>query len=82
MVSSPFRGREMSTNAGLPCTQVVLNTYGAVTKTLMQQGAAFQSRPEFELWHGTFRQAVDSTTTTTLGSKLFVRLYLNCALLN
>jgi hypothetical protein len=50
------------------CLKVVLNTYSAVNKTLVQQGAAFQSRPEFKLWHGAFSKALDPDAPTTIGS--------------
>jgi hypothetical protein len=49
--------------------QLSLNTHAAVAKTLVQQGAAFQSRPEFNLWHGAFSKALDHDAPTTIGSK-------------
>ena len=49
--------------------QVVLNTYNAVQKTFVGQGAAFQGRPEFRLWHGIFAQALDEGAPPTIGSE-------------
>ncbi|KAJ7681345.1 cytochrome P450 [Mycena rosella] len=50
---------------------VIINTYAAVNKTLIQQGAAFQSRPEFKLWHGEFSRALDPDAPTTIGTTKF-----------
>ncbi|KZT64715.1 cytochrome P450 [Daedalea quercina L-15889] len=47
---------------------VVLNTYSAVHKTFVSQGAAFQGRPEFHLWHGIFAQALDEGAPPTIGT--------------
>ncbi|KAJ6498713.1 putative cytochrome P450 phenylacetate 2-hydroxylase [Mycena vulgaris] len=47
---------------------IIINTYAGVNKTLIQQGAAFQSRPEFKLWHGAFTKALDPDAPTTIGS--------------
>ncbi|KAJ6602622.1 putative cytochrome P450 phenylacetate 2-hydroxylase [Mycena vulgaris] len=50
---------------------VIINTYAGVNKTLIQQGAAFQSRPEFKLWHGAFSRALDPDAPTTIGTTKF-----------
>ncbi|KAJ7359794.1 putative cytochrome P450 phenylacetate 2-hydroxylase [Mycena albidolilacea] len=50
---------------------VIINTYADVNKTLIQQGAAFQSRPEFKLWHGAFSRALDPDAPTTIGTTKF-----------
>ncbi|KAJ6557744.1 cytochrome P450 [Mycena capillaripes] len=50
---------------------VIINTYADMTKTLIQQGAAFQSRPEFGLWHGAFSKALDPEAPTTIGTTKF-----------
>ncbi|KAJ7713061.1 cytochrome P450, partial [Mycena metata] len=50
---------------------VIINTYAGVSKTLIQQGAAFQSRPEFKLWHGVFTKALDPDAPTTIGTTKF-----------
>ncbi|KAJ6609908.1 cytochrome P450 [Mycena sp. CBHHK59/15] len=50
---------------------VIINTYSGVNKTLIQQGAAFQSRPEFKLWHGAFSKALDPDAPTTIGTTKF-----------
>ncbi|KAJ6569431.1 cytochrome P450 [Mycena capillaripes] len=50
---------------------VIINTYADVNKTLIQQGAAFQSRPEFKLWHGVFSKALDPDAPTTIGTTKF-----------
>ncbi|KAJ7918568.1 putative cytochrome P450 phenylacetate 2-hydroxylase [Mycena leptocephala] len=50
---------------------VIINTYADVNKTLIQQGAAFQSRPEFKLWHGAFSKALDPDAPTTIGTTKF-----------
>ncbi|KAJ7020854.1 hypothetical protein C8F04DRAFT_1315888 [Mycena alexandri] len=51
--------------------EVIINTYADVNKTLIQQGAAFQSRPEFKLWHGVFTKALDPDAPTTIGTTKF-----------
>ena len=51
-------------------SQLVLNTHVAVAKTLVRQGSAFQSRPEFNLWHHGFSKALDDEAPTTIGSEL------------
>ncbi|KAF8169874.1 cytochrome P450 [Mycena galopus ATCC 62051] len=50
---------------------VMINTYADVNKTLIQQGAAFQSRPEFKLWHGAFSKALNPDAPTTIGTTKF-----------
>ncbi|KAJ6550649.1 cytochrome P450 [Mycena vulgaris] len=50
---------------------VIINTYAGVNKTLIQQGAAFQSRPEFKLWHRAFTKALDPDAPTTIGTTKF-----------
>ncbi|KAF7321109.1 Cytochrome P450 phenylacetate [Mycena chlorophos] len=50
---------------------VIISTFEQVEKTLIQQGAAFQSRPEFKLWHGAFSRALDPDAPTTLGTSKF-----------
>ncbi|KAJ7122652.1 putative cytochrome P450 phenylacetate 2-hydroxylase [Mycena crocata] len=50
---------------------VIINTHAGVNKTLIQQGAAFQSRPEFKLWHGAFSRALDPDAPTTIGTTKF-----------
>ncbi|KAJ6557760.1 cytochrome P450 [Mycena capillaripes] len=50
---------------------VIINTYGDMNKTLIQRGAAFQSRPEFGLWHGAFTKALDPEAPTTIGTTKF-----------
>ncbi|KAJ6474815.1 putative cytochrome P450 phenylacetate 2-hydroxylase [Mycena sanguinolenta] len=50
---------------------VFINTHAAVAKTLVHQGAAFQSRPEFNLWHGAFSKALDQDGPTTIGTMKF-----------
>ncbi|KAJ7077645.1 putative cytochrome P450 phenylacetate 2-hydroxylase [Mycena belliarum] len=50
---------------------VIINTYSGVNKTLIQQGVAFQSRPEFKLWHGAFSKALDPDAPTTVGTTKF-----------
>ncbi|KAJ7430348.1 putative cytochrome P450 phenylacetate 2-hydroxylase [Mycena galericulata] len=50
---------------------IIINTYSDVNKTLIQQGAAFQSRPEFKLWHGAFSKALDPDAPTTIGTTKF-----------
>ncbi|KAK7045030.1 cytochrome P450 phenylacetate [Favolaschia claudopus] len=47
---------------------IIINTHVDVNKTLIQQGAAFQSRPEFKLWHGAFTKALDPDAPTTIGT--------------
>ncbi|KZV72553.1 putative cytochrome P450 phenylacetate 2-hydroxylase [Peniophora sp. CONT] len=47
---------------------VILNTYGAVQKTLISQGSAFQGRPEFRMYHGLFAMAADHDAPPTLGT--------------
>ncbi|KAJ7937618.1 hypothetical protein B0H13DRAFT_1852251 [Mycena leptocephala] len=53
---------------------LVLNTHVAVAKTLVQQGSAFQSRPEFNLWHHGFSKALDDEAPTTIGTMKFPRM--------
>ncbi|KAJ7749897.1 putative cytochrome P450 phenylacetate 2-hydroxylase [Mycena metata] len=50
---------------------IVINTYADVNKTLVQQGAAFQSRPEFKLWHGAFTKALAVDAPSTIGTAPF-----------
>ncbi|KAK7019263.1 cytochrome P450, partial [Favolaschia claudopus] len=50
---------------------VIINTYADMNKTLIQQGAAFQSRPEFKLWHGAFSKALDPDAPATMGTSKF-----------
>ncbi|KAF7307885.1 Cytochrome P450 phenylacetate [Mycena kentingensis (nom. inval.)] len=50
---------------------IIINTYADVNKTLIQHGAAFQSRPEFKLWHGAFSRALDPTAPATIGTTKF-----------
>ncbi|KAJ3521316.1 hypothetical protein NM208_g13350 [Fusarium decemcellulare] len=47
---------------------LVLNSRAAVSKTLVKQGAAFQSRPEWNIWHGTFVHSADTGGVLTLGT--------------
>ncbi|KAJ7664419.1 putative cytochrome P450 phenylacetate 2-hydroxylase [Mycena polygramma] len=47
---------------------VIINTYADMNKTLVQQGGAFQSRPEFKLWHGAFTRASNPDSPTTIGT--------------
>ncbi|KAJ7613752.1 putative cytochrome P450 phenylacetate 2-hydroxylase [Mycena polygramma] len=50
---------------------VIINTHADVNRTLIQHGAAFQSRPEFRLWHGAFSRALDPDAPTTIGTTPF-----------
>ncbi|KAJ7463472.1 putative cytochrome P450 phenylacetate 2-hydroxylase [Mycena galericulata] len=47
---------------------IIINTFSDVNKTLIQQGVAFQSRPEFKLWHGSFSRALDPDAPSTIGT--------------
>jgi hypothetical protein len=47
---------------------VVLNTYGAVQKTLITNGQAFAGRPELRMYHGVFATATDHEAPPTLGT--------------
>ncbi|KAI9147458.1 Cytochrome P479 monooxygenase [Paramyrothecium foliicola] len=47
---------------------IVLNTRAAVAKTLVKQGASFQSRPETNLWHELFIWSADTGGALTLGT--------------
>ncbi|CZR69413.1 uncharacterized protein PAC_19313 [Phialocephala subalpina] len=58
---------------------VVLNTRTAVAKTLVKQGATFQSRPEWNLWHGAFVHAADTGGILTIGSGFFALVLQICA---
>lgn len=49
--------------------QVVLNSREAVAKTLVKQGASFQTRPEWDLWHQTFVHSADTGGVVTIGSE-------------
>ncbi|KAF2677945.1 putative cytochrome P450 phenylacetate 2-hydroxylase, partial [Lentithecium fluviatile CBS 122367] len=48
---------------------LILNTRAAVAKTLVKQGAVFQSRPEWNIWHGTFVHSADTGGVLTIGTK-------------
>jgi hypothetical protein len=54
--------------------QVIISGYNAISETLVQQGQAFQSRPEFKLWHGVFLKAVEEDAPSTIGSESWVKL--------
>ncbi|KAJ6788176.1 hypothetical protein PWT90_05182 [Aphanocladium album] len=47
---------------------VVLNSREAVAKTLVKQGANFQTRPEWDLWHQTFVHSADTGGVATIGT--------------
>lgn len=49
--------------------QVVLNSREAVAKTLVKQGASYQTRPEWDLWHETFVHGAGTGGVATIGSK-------------
>lgn len=47
---------------------VVLNSRESVAKTLVKQGASYQTRPEWDLWHETFVHGADTGGVVTIGS--------------
>ncbi|KAJ4146011.1 hypothetical protein LMH87_004841 [Akanthomyces muscarius] len=47
---------------------IVLNSRQAVAKTLVKQGASFQTRPEWDLWHQTFVHSADTGGVVTIGT--------------
>ncbi|KAJ3488819.1 hypothetical protein NLG97_g6127 [Lecanicillium saksenae] len=47
---------------------VVLNSRESVAKTLVKQGASFQTRPEWDLWHQTFVHSADTGGVATIGT--------------
>ena len=52
--------------------QVVLNSREVVAKTLVKQGASYQTRPEWDLWHETFVHGADTGGVATIGSKYYL----------
>ncbi|KAJ3539297.1 hypothetical protein NM208_g5551 [Fusarium decemcellulare] len=47
---------------------VILNTRAAVAKTLIKQGASYQTRPEWDLWHETFVHSANTGGVLTIGT--------------
>ncbi|KAK2592293.1 hypothetical protein QQS21_010013 [Conoideocrella luteorostrata] len=47
---------------------VILNTRAAVAKTLVKQGANYQTRPEWDIWHETFVHGADTGGVLTMGT--------------
>ncbi|ATY64872.1 Cytochrome P450 [Cordyceps militaris] len=47
---------------------VVLNSREAVAKTLVKQGASYQTRPEWDLWHETFVHGAGTGGVATIGT--------------
>ncbi|KAI9154662.1 3-hydroxyphenylacetate 6-hydroxylase [Paramyrothecium foliicola] len=47
---------------------VILNTRAAIAKTLIKQGASYQTRPEWDLWHETFVHSANTGGVLTIGT--------------